>query len=98
MFFKIFVSSHSEVFNKIAVLHLWLKSLKNIGERVQFLLKLLGEGNCNCNAIVFGNKYIISNIYNFLQIDGDEEEDNEYEDETEEEEKEEDASENQCRE
>ena len=86
----------SEVFNKIAVLHLCPESLKNICKRIQFLLKFLGEGNCNCNAIVFGNKYIISNIYNFLQIDGDEEEDIKYEEETEEEEKEEDVSENQC--
>ena len=74
------------MFNKIAVLHLWQESLKNICKRVQFLLKLLGESNCDCNAIVFGNKYITSNIYNFLQIDADEEEDIEYEDETDEEE------------
>ena len=50
------------------------------------MLKLLGEGKCNCNAIVFGNKYITSNMYitfsnNFFK-DGDEE-DIEYEDETE---------------
>ena len=41
---------------------------------------------------------IISNRFNFVEIDGDKKEDIEYEDETEEEEKEEDASENQCRE
>ena len=48
---------------------------------------MLGEGDCNCNEVVFGNKYIIDNTYNFLQIGVDEEEDIEYEDETEEEEK-----------
>ena len=69
------------MFNKIAVLHLWPESLNNICKRVQFLSKFLGED-------------IMSNIYNFLEIDGDEEEDIDYEDETEEEEKEEDASEN----
>ena len=68
-------------------LHLRPESLKNICKRVQFLLKLLGEGDCNCNEVVFGNKYIIGNTYNFLQIGVDEEEDIEYEDETEEEEK-----------
>ena len=88
-FLKIFVSNYSEVLNKIAVPHRWPESLKNICKRVQFLSKLLGEGNCNCNVIVFGNK--ISNIFNFLEIDDDKKEDIEYEDETEEEEKEEDA-------
>ena len=77
----------SEVFNKIAARHLWPEPLQNFCKRVQFLLKLLGEGDCNCNAVVFANKYIISNIYNCLQIDVDEDEDIEYEDETEEKEK-----------
>ena len=81
------------VFNKIAILPLWLESLKNICKRVQFLSKLLGEGNCNWSAIAFGNKHIIRNAYHFLKIEGDEE-DIKYEDETEEKEKEEDASEN----
>ena len=56
---------------------------------------MLDEGNLQHNRFSNSN---ISNIYNFLEIDGEEEEDIEYEDETEEEEKEEDASENQCRE
>ena len=49
----------------------------------------------NFKAIVLGKEYIISNIYNFLQIDGDEEGDIDYEDETGAKEKEEDASVNQ---
>ena len=40
-FFKIFVSSHSEVFNKVTVLHLWLKYLKESVKK--FLLKLYGS-------------------------------------------------------
>ena len=27
------------------------------------MLKLLGERKCNCDSIVFGNKYIASNMY-----------------------------------
>ena len=37
--------------------------LENICKRVQFFIKLFGEGNCNCNAIAVGNKCIIGNMY-----------------------------------